>query len=204
MRTVKVLISFSKYSESVLVTIVTAALLAITGNLNFTTPVPSLASIQTLLDNFTTALAEAAGRDRTKIAIKNAIKADLIEAMKQLAIYINFICMGDLAKLTSANLPMSKIPAPRIIGNPENLRVTTGQNPGSLLVKTNTVKGADGYQFFIAPVTGEAPVWTIEACSRSQFLFTRLDSGVNYQVKVSAIGSNGQVTYSTIETQYTQ
>ncbi|CAN5224143.1 hypothetical protein BH11BAC6_BH11BAC6_07250 [soil metagenome] len=205
MRLIKTLISFSKYSDSFFVTLVTNVILAMTGNTYFTTPTPTLASLQTLLDDYVAAIAEAANKDRTKVALKNQSRALVNTAMRQLSTYINLICMGDLAKLTSTAMILSKFPEARIISIPENLRVTAGANPQSIVCKIKADRNADGYQFMITEdaITANS-IWTSEACSRSTFTFTKLDSGKKYWVKVAVVGSNGQILYSMPVSYYAQ
>ncbi len=90
---------FAYFTDSLLITFVQAVLAAMTGNLNFVTPNPTLAAITIALNNFMTAYANAADGSRTATAIKNQLRALLIAELRLLASYVEDIGDNDQAVL---------------------------------------------------------------------------------------------------------
>ena len=199
----KALISFNKLSDPVLDTVCAGIMQSMTANANFTTPIPTLASIQTVLDRYTQSLADAATRERTKVALKNQYKLELILLMRQLGQYVNSICQGDEAKLTSSGFAISKMPQPRHITTPENMSLLPGINPGTLVSKIKAMPGASSYMHYRTtdPITANS-VWISIGSSRSRMLYTMLQQGEKYWGKVAALGSNGQMTVSVEVSQF--
>lgn len=200
---IKALINFSKFTDSKLEQVCKAILQAMNGNANFKVPIPTLQAIQEAVDLYSTALIEAASRDRNKIALKNQYRSQLTELMRQLGNYVNTICMGDITMLTSSGYPLGKIPAPVHILAPKNLSILQGLNAGSIVCKISSVKGAGGYLYEIcADAVIKNGNWISVPSSRTSFEFTDLEQGQKYWFRVAAVGGNNQVVYSNEVYQY--
>ena len=202
-KTPSVHVSFSKYTDADLETVCNAIMQSMTENSNFLTPVPVLAEIKTVLEDYSGAKAEAASRDRNKVAAKNTVRYQLVQMMGQLGRYVNTIADGDLEKLISSGLVVSKMPAPRYVGIPQNLQVIPA-GTGKLKTQVKGDKNAISYKHEITadPLTEES-VWTSVITSRSKFTFTKLEQGKKFWGRVIAIGSNDQSESSTEISQYT-
>ena len=199
----KVLISFIKFSDSKLELMCNTIMQAMTGNANFINPIPTLPAIQDVLDNYSAALIDAASRDRNKVALKNQYRSELTELMRQLGNYVNTVCMGDVAKLTSSGFTLSKLPLPRHIGVPQNLIILQGINAGVMVAKVNPVAGATGYLFeVVADMPNKNSNWAIFPSSRTKFEFEGLTQGQKYWFRVAAVGTNGQVVYGSEVSQF--
>lgn len=198
----KALISFGKYSDSVIITICQFILAAINGNANFPDPTPKLVTLTTLLTDYIDALNACGTRDRTKIAVKNALRRQLNDAFNQLGVYVNMTCMGDAVMLATSGFKLSKIPEPVHIGVPANLEVFTGANPGSIKASIKRVAGATSYLYQVSEDANVAePVWQTFGSPRSKYIFENLVPGKTYYVRVVALGANGQSTYSSVAIQ---
>src|SRR5450755_1301235 len=75
-------------TDAQLIVDVQSAISGMTGNANFVTPTPTLASITTALNAFTVALADAGNGGTELTSIKNAKRAELVSHMRQLASYV--------------------------------------------------------------------------------------------------------------------
>ena len=198
----KALISFEKYSDSLIIIICQFIIAGMTGNAFFPTPTPALPGLVTLLEDYTKALKACGAQDRNKIAIKNALRLQLNAAFNQLGIYVNLECMGNVEKLTSSGFRLSKVPEPVHLETPTGLVVTPGINPGTMDASVNRVAGASGYLFERCDDINVAePLWVIFGSVRCNYTFTGLVPGKTYYVRVVALGANEQSTYSTVAMQ---
>ena len=196
---VKAAIGFLSYdSDAVLVNKTQAVLSNVTGNPNFSTPSPSLETIQTALTAFIVALSEAANRGREEVAIKNAKRAELVSLMRQLASYITVASNGDMAKLLSSEFPHIK-PTRSPIGalpTPAAPAIRLGVQSGQLSATVLPVYGAQSYNWRVA--LSSAPQTYVQTAQTTggRKLFTGLTPGQTYSVQVSAVGAAGPSDWS--------
>lgn len=189
---------FDKQSDANLVVRTQNIIAAITGNPNFTTPDPSLATIQTALDAFADGLDKAQTGDRVDIAVKNQKRAELIDLLHLLGAYVLYTSKQDSAVAASSGFEVAKEPQPGPdITKPANLQVDNGTNAGELNITFNTVAGSRSYlyQYTPDPVT-DASQWQTFTGTIRKCTFQNLQSGTRYWCRVAAIGPNGQIAYS--------
>lgn len=204
LRVQKAIVNFTKERDAAIIPLCEFIIASITGNVFFPTPVPAPTAIQTTLDDYTQALADAASRDRNKIALKNQLRSQLNNMLNQLGNYVNTTSNGDLTMIVSSGFRVSKLPQPRYVTTPENPTVKPGMNPGTLVTKLKADAAATGYTFSIALAsTKDDYFWTSVTTSRCQYEFTDLMPHTEYVVKVAVIGSKDQVAYSGIVSQFT-
>ena len=200
----KAIVSFTKERDAAIIPLCEFIIASITGNAFFPTPVPAPTAIQTTLDDYTQALADAASRDRNKVALKNQLRNQLNGMLNQLGNYVNTTSSGDVTMIISSGFQLSKLPQPRYVSVPGNPTVKPGINPGTLVTKVKADAAAAGYTFMIAMAsTKDDYFWTSTTTSRSQYEFTDLMPRTEYVVKVVVIGSKDQVVYSGIVNQFT-
>lgn len=199
----KALINFSRNSDSDLETLAESIMQGMTGNASFASPTPTLEDVQALLNSYSTALVNAATRDRNKVAQKNSDRTALEASLTSLGSYVNAVCNGNVVMLTSSGFPVSKLPQPRHIPTPENVIIEQGQEAGTLISKVPAVKGATGYVHQITPhpLTPDSE-WEQFATSRTKYIFENLEQGKKYWFRVAAIGSNDQVATSSEVSQF--
>src|SRR5450631_2930200 len=96
-------------SDALLITDVQTILTSLTGNASYPTPDPTLAAVTTALNDFTTALANAADGGITLTSIKNDKRADLAALLRDLATYVQVTCNGDFTVFLSSGFPIQKL-----------------------------------------------------------------------------------------------
>jgi hypothetical protein len=202
MKNPKLQLSFTTYSDSNFLTKAILIVTSMTNNPAFANPIPTLADVQTALDNYAKNLTAAGSLGRTNVADKNQSRGILEQLLFQLGLYVMFIANGDTAILTSSGYTLAKDPQPRKLENPGNVVLSYGITSGALI--SSVTKG--NATSFIHEITDALPTantnWTGYPSSTSQFTFTNLTPGNQYWVRVAAVGNRKQIAYSTIATQF--
>lgn len=169
-----------------------------TGNPNFTTPVPSLITLQDSIEEFTEALAKAKTGSSLDKAVKNQARQDLIEVLHALSTYVLFTSEGDTVTALSSGFTIAKQPttSPELVPA-ENQKLNDGANTGELDYSFDKVANAKSYmyQYTPDPLT-ENSDWQSLVGTVRKVSFTNLESGKKYWCRVMAIGINGQGVYS--------
>ena len=173
---------------------------AMTGNANFTTPNPTLASIGTLIANLTTA-------NNTYVASLNTVKqnltlrddavAGLVNALTSLAGYVQSQSGGDAAKIQSASMSVKAARTPANL--PEavaGLSITSGDGSGELDLHWEP-NGAKTYELQSSTDPNFATnVRSHPTVTKSKTTLTGLVSGTQVWVRVRAVNSAGQGAWS--------
>lgn len=205
MKLQKISISFTRYSDADFLNKAEHILQSMTGNASFPDPIPTLADLQAAVTKYSNDLIAAAGLGRINVAEKNKSRQVLEQLLVQLGMFVMFVANGDAAILTGSGYTLTKEPEPRYITNPGNVTLSNGITTGEMLSTVKTGKGVINY---LHEITAEAPadntVWTSNPSSKSRYVFTNLVAGKQYWVRVAAVGSGGQVAYSTVATQFVQ
>lgn len=190
---------FRRLREAAMVPATSFIIESMTDNAAYPEPPVKTTVLQTLLNSYSTALAEATSRDRNKIAVKNQLRKQLNVALAQNGRYVNMMADGDVPMLVSSGYTLAKQPEPRYIVSPKAPVIKQGINSGSLICKVEADKAATGYIHMrtAAPVT-ENSEWISVNTTRSQYEFTDLQAGKEYAFKVVVIGSKDQIAYSPI------
>ena len=122
MAILKVVIGFKDLRDDDLDTKAASIIKSITGNTNYTTPVPTLAVVQTALTAYETALTAAKNGSPEKTAIKDQKRKDLEALLKQLGTYVQRnckmiwpSCSVRALKLLSQKHPLVCWPSPKIL-----------------------------------------------------------------------------------------
>lgn len=196
---VKPAISFlARDPDAVLIKDTGIILTSVTGNENYPAPTPALALIKTALDEFVAAVQAAAGKDRMKIAIKNAKRAVLVSLLRQLASYVAGQCAGDMTKLISSGFPVQK-PNRQPIGQmqtPRTPQVRRGPLTGEATAVTDRQTGAYIYNWRVALASApETYVRTVQSTA-ARVVFSGLTPGAIYLFQVNAVGAAGPSNWS--------
>lgn len=168
---------------------------ALAGNSHIPTPDPSIATIQTGVDNYTSSLGKAKNGSREDKAQKNADKAVLITLLRNYCDYVNLLAKGDEVILASCGLPLSKDRQPRVLGTPE-AKAELGAS-GQMLLFTPGVSGAVTYKHKYKPDV-EGAAWIEIISTKASCLLTGLTPGTVYLMQIEAFGTKNQVTASNI------
>ncbi len=174
---------------------------AMTGNSNFPTPNPTLASVTTAIDALETADADAqaARREARRLTGERDRKEDkLTQLLTQLGAHVESVASDDEAKVMSAGLEMRSAAAPDTSAptTPETVTATTGNHEGEIELSWDTVRGARSYVVERATDPQAGP-WTQSGISpRSSLIVEGLESGKRYYFRVAAVTLNGQSPWS--------
>jgi len=183
----------------------TYILSCIKDNTNFQTPVPSVIDLQAAITAYNTALEAAAGLDRQKVAEKNQARKTLLALLTQLGLYVMFMANGDEFILKSSGFPMGKTPEPGKLPNPGTVTLSNGVTSGQLVSSVKRTAYARVYSHEITDqYPGEQGNWTSTHATTAKYVYNGLTPGKQYWVRVAAIGTGGQVTYSPVSTIFVQ
>jgi hypothetical protein len=190
-------LGFSTYTDENFSLFTENIIQSMTGNPNFTTPVPALTDVQTALDDFNAKLTAVYQRGtKEAYAAKNQSRKTLEGIVKQLALYVITTCAGDEVKMLSSGYNLTKQPEPA--GNPlqpQNLQLGDGPLSGEVLVKFDRVTNARGYQGRY--MNGDAQWLLTDPFTRSRFVISGLEKGKEYQVQVRSSNAYGISEWST-------
>ncbi|HET7117026.1 MAG TPA: fibronectin type III domain-containing protein [Hanamia sp.] len=205
MKTLKVNVSFTKLSDADFLNKAEHVLQSMTGNPAFPNPIPTLAEVQAAITKYSNDLVLAQGLGKVNVANKNQSRLALEKLLAQLAMFVMFVANGDETILISSGYTLSKTPEPNHIDNPGNVILSNGITSGEMV---SAVKGQRAVKSYLHQITAELPtdttLWESTATSRSKFVFTNLQPGKQYWVRVAAIGGNEQSAFSSIATQFVQ
>ena len=168
---------------------------AMTGNANFTTPNPSLATIgtgittaQTKIATYNTAVAAQA----TALGDRDNAILSLRGLLTQEAAYVENITNGDRVKIESAGMSVradaSPIgPMPQVL----NLVVTADDNDGALDAAWDPVRGAGSYEVQVSVDPVSPTSWAFkEVSNKSTVVLNNFTSGAKMWARVRAIGAD--------------
>ena len=195
METLRITNGFNRLSDANLKIRTNEIIAGITAN--FATA-PGLTALSEANQNFTNALSAAINGGKYEKAVRDQYKAELIEQLHLMANYVLYTCAGNRAKAISSGYSVAKPPSPAPeVTKAENQKLENGQNSGELKYSFEKVPGARSYMYQLTqePLT-ENSDWTNHMGTQRRFMFSGLDSGKRYWVRVAAIGVGGQTVYS--------
>jgi hypothetical protein len=169
-------------------------------NPDFPDPPPALSALKKILPEFHQALADAQGRDKKLVSIKNDKKKIVLALLQELVDYVTVTCKGDRTLMLSSGFDVnsengsSNKQPPSI----EKLEVEANQ-PGEAITQIRHVTSAIA---FVHQYTTEPPglhtKWFGEGSSQGSYTFQGLQSDKRHWFRVVAIGYHGQRGYSPI------
>ena len=167
----------------------------LTGNSFYTSPLPSLANIQTKVDELVDALSDAESGDHDKVSIKNQVFKDLKLMLTQLAAYVQSTSDGVGLVIESSGFEVITKGGP--IGPLEKVGGLSAKGSdfmGQLDCVWDTVPGKDLY--VIEKNSGDPnneQLWHFAGYStKTKFSITGLQTGSVNWVRVSAVGAAGK------------
>ena len=152
-----------------------------------------MASVQTSLTAFQNALAEAKDGGSAKTAAKNAAREVLMEKLRNLALYVQLACGGDLAVLLASGFEAMKVPTPAgVLPAPEQVTLTQGTLSGSLDLRGCPVPNAGAYEGqMTTTIDNPGCCRSVDQTPAAQVTLEQLTPGTNYWGRLRAIGSAG-------------
>ena len=204
MKKIKVKLDLRSKSDSDVLTFAQAHETAMTGNANFTTPLPAATAFTSARAAYATALgvfntAQAAAKLATQN--KDTARAALESALTQRGNYVELTAAtaaDPVAVIESAgfNPRAAKTPA-GVPAQVANLAVTAGDHDGELNAQWDPVPGAKTYEVQTSPDPFTATSWSkTKSVTPSAAVLAGFTSGARIWVRVRAIGAGGEGNYS--------
>jgi hypothetical protein len=196
--TVKVAVAFlTASSDAALVIAIGRVIDSMTGNTAYPTPVPSLATVAAARVVYVSAV-NALDRSRAATVRRNQARLAVTQLLRDLALYVQHTCAGDMSKLLGSGFPVQKprrVPVGVLIA-PQNVRLRPSRMSGQLLARCNVLPNAKAYQWRYA--TTLAPtLWTqLDPVMTASITLQNLTRGTDYVVQVRAFGTRGSSDWS--------
>jgi hypothetical protein len=185
----RVNLGFANYADGNLITFAAGVVVNLTSNASFPTLPVSLANLENFLTTFQEKLAAQDQGGTQATAEKNAARDALIEALRQIASYIQTLAGQDLPKLLSSGYQAnSTTHTPQPLAIPTIQKIVHG-NTTQLFVSLNTIDNARAYEVQVRSGTGNWQTVSVTAKSR-EILLDNLTPGTVYDVQVRAIGGS--------------
>lgn len=171
---------------------------AMTGNINFATPVPTLADVIASTNALETAYNESRGRDKNKVEIMRLRRIDMLALIVQLAAYVQSTSNGEKEKILSSGFDVISRGGPQPpVGKVLNLRVSNSRTPGTMRLLWDRMPGAKLYIIGVSDDPFSETSFEVKATStKIRYRITDLTPGKKYWFKVAAIGKDGEGAYS--------
>ena len=173
-----------------------------TGNANFTTPVPPLLDVTARTTKTETAKTNADAAKATSIemtALLHQEEKELDLILTKLANYVEVEANDDAAVIESSGYtPASKGTPVGTLPQPQNCGITTGDNAGEVDPSCDNVKGAKTYvwQINIVDPVKEGDWKDAITTTKSTCIIPNLVSGSRCWVRVAAVGAAGRSAWS--------
>jgi len=167
----------------------------------FPEPTPALTVLESCLEAYREAYAEAAFLDKRAVILKKQQGEELQEVIYRLSHYVDSVANGDPAIILAAGYEVSQPTTNRAGRTPkaENLRVTHLQvGTGVLQLKVQPWKYARLYRFEYRKVGSEN--WEGLLNSNSVLQISGLDLLQEYEFRVSYIGTDTTLNFSDVTT----
>lgn len=183
-----------------------------TGNVNFPTPLPDLATLLAAMTVLNTAITESATKDSNKIVARNLRSKELKELISQLGAHVQSVSNGNSDKILSSGFELRKQPTPvGVVAQPQSLVARATLIDGEIRLYWASVNGSRSYQIEYKDLgfTGDGGVtptpgpptpspgpatatWKeLKSLTSSGFSASGLVSGHIYQFRTRALGASG-------------
>jgi hypothetical protein len=190
----RILMTFNYCRAGDLIKITRRILDSMKDNALFPNATPALAEVEKALEEFVTALSNAGGFDRERVAIKDGKQGILRQMLTELAYYVTQICKGDKALLLSSGFEINGETV-KSQKEPHKLKVELGM-PGQVSTSVKRVARARVYvhQYTADPLTPQS-VWSGETTLNPTHTFTGLESAARMWFRVIIIDKKGNPIY---------
>jgi hypothetical protein len=167
-------------------------------------PPEALAKLEKLLPDYDQSVVNARGRDKEMVAIKKALKAEIIALLTELDSFITTFANGDETLLVTSGFDISGQSTVQPMPAIPKLDVELGP-PGEVTISVKQVRSAKAYmhQYTTEPPTSET-VWITEGSITPECTFRGLKSYTKYWFRIVALGKNEQKVYSPVDARVIQ
>ena len=172
---------------------------SMTGNTNFTTPSPALASITANVNALETAHIAAQGGGIDNTAFMHVKEATLDLSLKLLGAYVEGIANTSPSNAEAIVLSAGMNLKAKGKKPPRDFDVKVTGNPGEIkLVRQGIRRGSYEFQMTTDPIT-EASWQKIYTGTVSRYVKSGLTSGTRYYFRATSIDKNGQSPWSVVK-----
>lgn len=198
----RALIGFVKMKDDELLVAARTIVNAMTDNVNFPDPTPTIEEVSVLLDDFSDKLATARKRGSPEeTAIKDESIPPLISALQKLGYYVNTVADGQLSMLLSSGFATRAEAVPSVVPLPvENVRLSDGRQSGQMRLDFNNQQKIRLYEYCYRQVQSPETEWSDRFTTSSSRgnIIAPLEPGQRYEVKVRAITTKGPGDWSQV------
>ncbi|MEY2486349.1 MAG: hypothetical protein QOH39_1997 [Verrucomicrobiota bacterium] len=187
----RVSLGFSRKIDTDLIAFARNVVTLMTGNAQYPTPSPTLATITTSVNAFEVAVNEALDGGKIAIATRNAARVELLSMVRQLAAYVQGHCGDDLVNLLGSGFEAVKAPSP--VGQlpaPQNVRLVLTEVSGELGLRFDRVLNAANYSVQTA-ISSDGPWEDRGLFSGSRVNLDGFTPGKVYWARARANGTAG-------------
>ncbi len=169
---------------------------SMTGNANFTTPVPTLLSVNGAITAYSGKLTDAtATRSKLDVAAKNAARLTLFSLLNQLGDYVSLTAAGDALKIISSGFEVKRSPVPVLeLDTPSDTKAVPTETAGVVKVSHRGVVHALMYEYQLNTVdVNDETKWLTRLVKKEKIVsITGLTTGTVAWVRVIAHGARVQ------------
>jgi hypothetical protein len=195
----KVGISFlTRSSDQELITISGTIGELMAGNAAYPAPFPTLVVVTAARTAYVSAVS-GLSRGKQAIALRNQTRGALVQALRDLALYVQHASQGNRVMIIGSGFPVQNRRARGSVGllaPPTHVRIRRTNNSTQLVALCDAVAAARSYQWRCA--TTLAPtVWTQpDPITKSRFVIEDAVPGTTYIVQVRVFGTAGASDWS--------
>jgi hypothetical protein len=213
MKRKNVSLKLARMSVSNKVEFARAIVAAMTGNLKFPTPTPTLSAISAAATNLENAITAAMDGGKSKTAAMRVKEKLLDDLLTQLGKYVDAIANGDESIILSSGMNAeADRTAPQIPDAPASLSAEGGSSEGVVELRWRKVKGAKVYiveqcddvtalqsRTASSSLSGPVAIWKqTVVVTKTKCRLQGLISGNKYAYRVYAVSAGGNGDYSDV------
>ena len=195
---VRVLMDFVSMPDPSLDEFTETVISNMTGNASFPTPPVTIPALQTLLTTFATALGDQAQGGTAATSAKNDARAALVDALRQIALYVQVTSNNNLTTLLTSGFQAAKTNHTQTPLDQPVIGDLINGNSGELVARVKPVTNAHAYEvrYAVLGAGGTLGPWQTGGLftSTRNMVIAGLTPGTTYAVEVRAIG--GSTGYS--------
>lgn len=190
--------STSKFSDEALVTKAQVIHDDMNANTHYPSPDPALETVQTATTELKDAIVKAKNGSKDDTAEKNAKRQILVDLLHRLSYYVQVTSNGVEAIILSSGFDINKQSGTvGVLPKPDNFKVVTGANKGSIELSCDVINHASFYEFqYTKTPVSATSVWVMRTSTKRKLLIEGLTSGQQYVFKMAAAGSDPNRTWS--------
>lgn len=183
---------------------------SMTGNANFTNPIPALSTVLTAANDLDTAITNAIDGGKSLVAIRRQKEEALDDCLTQLAHYVDSIAKGDPAIILSAGIPVKNgNTQPLPLNAPEHISASSNSTEGEIELEWDSVKRSRAFvveqceDIIVLPEgrvrnPGNAGWKIIAVLTKRKLKVMNLVSGIKYAFRVYCVGAAGKSECSNV------